>query len=110
MGCAGKGGGQIARWTTPTIRYKPQAVEMSEVEEIYAAVKQKGETVLMKSLEDAYVSEDGYFWALSQEETGELIQNLIATVQVDYKTKSGQRYTTFTESFYVSGSARNEVF
>lgn len=110
MGCAEKGGGQIARWTTPTIRYKPQAVEMSEVVEIYVTIRQKGQTVLMKSLEDASVSEDGYAWELSQEDTGDLIQNLMATVQVDYKTRAGRRYTTFAKSFDVSGSARNEVF
>ena len=108
MGC--RKNGQIARWTTPTIRYKPRAAGMSEILEIYMTVKQKGAVVIQKSLEEASVCEEGYSWLLSQEETGMLTEGLLATVQVDYKTRVGLRYTTHEKSIDISGSARNEVF
>lgn len=108
MGC--RKNGQIARWTTPTIRYKPRAAAVSEILEIYMTVKQKGAVVIQKSLEEASVSEEGYSWLLSQEETGMLTEGLLATVQVDYKTQVGLRYTTHEKSIDISGSARNEVF
>lgn len=103
-------GGKIARWTTPTIRYKPRSVNMSEISELYLVIKQKGAVIVQKGLEDASVSEDGYTWLLTQDETGQLEENLLATVQVDGKTEEGVRYTTCEKSFVISGSAINEVF
>ncbi|MBQ7146029.1 MAG: hypothetical protein IJR95_04595 [Lachnospiraceae bacterium] len=103
MGC--KSAEKMAAWTTPSIRYKPSQVEMSEVEEIIVIVSQMGKRVLELNKEGAAVSEDGFVWPLSQEETGLLSGTVVATIQVDYKTTSGLRYTTMPKSFDVVSSA-----
>ena len=58
---------EIARWTTPSITYKPEAVEIANVDEIFLVVKQKGREVLRKGKEDAIVDENGFTWFFTQE-------------------------------------------
>lgn len=110
MGCTEKSGGEIARWTTPTITYKPSQVEMADITDIKMTIRQNGQVVLEKGMEAAQIDENGFAWLLSQEETGLLTQTLLLTVQVDYKTEGGLRYTTVPKTFNVVGSAINEVF
>lgn len=86
--------GIIARWTTPSILYKPSQVGVSDIEDIFVALKQRGVTRLVKGIENASVTEDGFLWGFTQEETGLLHKNAQIEVQIDYKTATGQRYTT----------------
>lgn len=102
-------GNAIARWTTPSIMYKPSAVEMNTIIEIYLVIKQNGETIIEKAKEDAIESEDGYRWALTQEETALLLRTQSAVIQVDYKCADGMRYTTKPKEFEVKNSAKNEA-
>ena len=99
----------IARWTTPSVLYKPAQAEVSDVAEIYLVLRQKGEEKLRKSKADASISEDGFLWNFTQEDTGNLTANSTVRIQIDYVTKSGQRYTTRAVMTELINSAVNEV-
>lgn len=101
--------GVIARWTTPSVLYKPSAVEMENIAEIYLTIKQSGISVVTKSLEDADVTEDGYLWTLTQEETSALNSHRSAIIQVDYKTMDAMRYTTIPKQYDIGDSGIQEV-
>ncbi len=97
---------EIARWTTPSITYKPEAVEIANVDEIFLVVKQKGREVLRKGKEDAIVDENGFTWFFTQEDTS-LFHDLVS-VQVDY-TCGTARYTIQPRSYKITDSAIDEV-
>ena len=99
----------IARWTTPSVLYKPSMVEMDNVSEIYLTIKQGGVTVVTKTLEDADVTEDGFLWTLTQEETSNLAYRRNAIIQVDYKTLDAMRYTTVPKEYMIGDSGIQEV-
>ena len=104
MGCCNKSG-VIGTWTTPSIRYKPSKVEMSEVAAIFVKVSQRGETVAQMGIEAAQRTEEGFIWLLSQEDTAKLTSTMTATVQDDYLTTGGLRYTTMPKTLEVVNSA-----
>lgn len=101
--------GVIARWTTPSILYKPSMVEIENVAEIYLTIKQGGVTVVTKGYEDADITEDGFLWTLTQEDTSALANRRTATVQVDYKTLDAMRYTTVPKQYEIGDSGIQEV-
>lgn len=99
----------IARWTTPSLTYKPSAVSMNTISEVYLVIKQNGQVIIEKTLQDAIVSENGYRWDLSQADSSKLLCKHPATIQVDYKCLDGKRYTTKLKSCEICNSAKNEV-
>ena len=101
--------GQIARWTTPSIFYKPKAAAVGEIAEVEITLKQLGRTIIRKGKEQAAIVEDGFIWHFEQTETSGLTRNTPMTVQVDYLTTNGQRYTTREYEYLVCDSAVNEV-
>lgn len=101
--------GTIARWTTPSIRYKPSQVEVDDIEEIYVVLSQNDKEKLRKSKADASISEDGFIWSFTQEDTGDLVANSTVKIQIDYVTNNGQRYTTKAVMTDLINSAVNEV-
>lgn len=101
--------GSIVRWTTPIIVYKPSQAEIADIEEIFVVLKQKGIVKLKKGIEDASIDEEGFTWQFSQEETGTLQDGTLIKAQIDYKTVSGQRYTTNPVSLEPTESAVDEV-
>lgn len=101
--------GVIGKWTTPTITYKPSQAEVADIEEIFAVISQGGEDILTLSIESAAITEDGFEWYLTQEQTSHLTTSKMAAIQIDYKTKEGRRYTTNPKQFSVVESAVPEV-
>ena len=99
----------VARLTTPAFTYKPSAVEISAVVKVFLVITQAKQTVLTKDIDDATITEDGFTWVLTQEETQALISGRIITVQVDYLTTGGMRYTTRPKEYTITDSAINEV-
>lgn len=85
--------GILARWTTPSISYKPSQCEVANIKEIFLTLKQRGVTKIIKSIDDAGTSEDSFTWQFSQEETGVLSKNTAIVAQIDYVTLTNQRYT-----------------
>ena len=100
---------EIARWTTPSIIYKPSLVEVADVADICLTIKQLDSSVLEKGMDEATVSADGFVWHFSQEETSLLSTIKNATVKIDYKDSSGERYTTREFGYKISDSGKQEV-
>lgn len=98
----------IVRWTTPIIVYKPSQVEVNDIEEIYVVLRQGGQIKIEKGIEEASKDEEGFTWQFSQAETGLLDDSALIKVQIDYKTASGQRFTTLPTTFEPLGSGINE--
>ena len=101
--------GVIAQWTTPSITYKPSKVQMEDVDEIYLTISQTGDEIIQLDKGAASVTEEGFIWLLSQEQTSALSTAKSALIQVDYKTTAGLRYTTMPKSVEVLNSAVKEV-
>lgn len=100
---------RIARHTTPAFTYKPSAVEMSAITKVFLVIKQDGSPLITKDITTANITEDGYTWTLSQEETRSLASRKSVTAQVDYLTSGGMRYTTIPKAYDITESAINEV-
>lgn len=98
---------QIARLTTPTITYKPEAVEVANVTEIFLVIKQ-GSTAIEKDINSATVTADGFSWLFTQEETETLKAGRVGIAKIDYLA-GDTRYTTGDFPFDVVNSAINEV-
>ena len=97
---------EIARWTTPSITYKPEAVSMENIDEIFLVVKQSGFELLRKSKAEASESTNGYTWTFEQTETA-LFSDPVQ-IQIDYKS-GATRYTTLPRMYRITDSAINEV-
>lgn len=98
----------IARWTTPSITYKPELVQPSDIAEIVVEISQ-GALSIVKTIDDAILSEGRYYWRLTQEETGSLSLGNNCKLQIDYLSNAGDRYTTQKYLVNVSNSAIDEV-
>ena len=99
---------EIARYTTPSITYKPSMVEIANVDEIYLVISQRDAEVIRKDLDDAIVDENGFTWFLSQEDTSALSSKFTASIQIDYLCGTA-RYTTKPMPYDISDSAVDEV-
>lgn len=97
---------EIARWTTPSITYKPEAVAMENIDDIYLVVKEKGKEILRKVKAEATVSSNGYTWTFEQTDTSKFAD--VVQIQVDYKS-GVSRYTTVPRTYKITESAINEV-
>ncbi len=98
---------QIARLTTPTITYKPQAVEVANVTKIFLILRQ-GSTVIEKDIDTAVITADGFQWTFTQEETRALKAARGGYAKIDYLAGE-TRYTTDEFPFEVVDSAKDEV-
>ena len=98
----------IARWTTPSITYKPSAVEVGNVDKIYMVIKQDDVEKIRKSIDDAIISEAGFTWYLEQTDTSKLAAKVVSAVKFDY-TSGSARYTTLPKRYEITDSAINEV-
>lgn len=101
--------GILARWTTPSITFKPSQVTVDQIAEIYITLSQRGTPKLVKGLNDAELTEDGFIWRFSQEDTGILAKNVTVEIQIDYLTHTEQRYTTMPVTYQAMNSAVDEV-
>lgn len=99
---------EIARWTTPSITYKPSLVLPANIIEIVMEIEQ-GTYKIVKRLSDATVSDGRYYWRLTQQETGRLAAGRPCKVKIDYLSDSGDRYTTKDCVVDVLNSAIDEV-
>lgn len=98
----------IARWTTPSITYKPSLVDAADIAEIIMEISQ-GPYAIVKTLADAILSDGRYYWRLTQEETGGLSTEKNCKLQIDYLSNAGDRYTTQKILISVINSAIDEV-
>lgn len=97
---------EIARWTTPTVTYKPSAVPIENVDEIYLVFKIGYREVLRKDKDDAIIDANGFTWFLEQQDTSKFCD--IATLYIDY-TSGTSRYTINPKQYTVTESGIDEV-
>ena len=97
---------EIARWTTPSITYKPEAVAIENIDEIFLVVKTGGKEILRKAKAEATVSTSGFTWFFEQTDTAKFSDTI--QIQVDY-TSGVTRYTTVPKTYRITESAINEV-
>ena len=100
---------QIAKWTTPTITYKPSSVDVSDIENAYLCIKQYAKIIIEKDIDDADVDEDSISWTLSQEDTGKLSEGKECVAGVDWVTIDGTRGRSNIGKYLVVGSGKDEV-
>ena len=99
----------IARWTTPSITYKPTANPASNIAELRLVISQNGIDVIVKDQTTATISDGAFIWDFAQGETAQLLLGRPASIKVDYLTNDGKRYTTRRFDANVVDSAVNEV-
>lgn len=100
---------EIARWTTPTISFKPSAVPIQDVDAILLVLSQNGNEVLRKNKDDAMIdSTRGFIWFLEQADTAKFCPGFAVVIQIDYLAGS-TRYTIKPVEYGVTNSATNEV-
>lgn len=99
---------EIARFTTPAITYKPSAVDIEDVDEIFLVVKQGEREILRKDKADAVTDENGFIWFFEQTDTAKLNSRFTSDVQIDY-TSGTARYTTKPKTYHITESAISEV-
>ena len=101
--------GQIARWTTPAISYKPEKVTSDAVAAIKCVLTQNGVDLVIKTLDDATIVDGRFIWVLTQQESASLSLLRKTYLQFDYLTNMGMRYTTVPREYGMTNSATDEA-
>jgi len=83
--------------TTPTITYKFKVVAVADITKAILTIKERGTTLIEKTLADATVGENTLSWTLTQEETL-AIGARGASIMLNWLTTDGVR-----------GASREEV-
>lgn len=99
----------IARYTTPSIAYHPTAAKIEDIEKVFCVLSQYDKDLVIKEINDAFILDDTFYWELTQEETAVFNLKANITIQIDYITASGIRYTTLPRKFSPINSAITEV-
>lgn len=100
---------ELARWTTPSLSFKPSAEEIANIVNVALVIKQDAKVILEKDQTEAEISDGMFIWNFSQEETSLLKAYKDSTVKIDYTTISGMRYTTRDVTYNILDSGKQEV-
>ncbi len=100
---------QIAKWTTPSIIYRPSTISPSDIRTAVLCVKQHAKVVIEKDLTTALVEEKQVTWKLTQEETGSLVECKECAIGVDWVLNDGTRGRSNVGTFMVVGSGKDEA-
>lgn len=76
--------------TTPTITYKFNVVSVSDIVSAILTIKERGTTIIEKSLADASIGEDTLSWTLTQQETLDMGAKS-ASIMLNWKLRDGTR-------------------
>ena len=101
---------EIARWTTPTIIYKPSTLETGDISTAVLCVKQTGKTIIEKDLSSATVNAENQTisWKLTQQETGQLADHRECCIGIDWVSNDGTRGRSKVSSYMVVRSGKDE--
>lgn len=100
---------EIIRGTTPSIIYKFDIVQPEHITVCYLLIKQKGQTVIEKTLNDAVVTSESITFTLTQQDTLQLITPFTAQIMIDWKTEGGVRGRSEIVEVGVKPSGKDEV-
>lgn len=99
---------EIARFTTPSLWFKPSSVEATDISKIFLVLSQDGNEILRKDITQAQISEGRFVWVFSQEDTSLFDSRKVAVAKIDFLSGS-MRYTTREKQYVISESAIKEV-
>lgn len=83
--------GEIVRGTTPTIRIQFSTVPVESLTVAILTIRQGGDVVIEKTLDDAAIEENAISWKLTQDETLSLAKRVNAVIMCDWKLADGTR-------------------
>ena len=100
----------IVRGTTPTIKYTFDKVNAADIVTAYLTIKQNGELLLEKTLNDADVDTESntLFWRFTQQETLSIGLGEI-TVMANWKSQDGTRGASRKISVLIMDNDKDEV-
>lgn len=103
---------EITRYTTPTITYTFSVIDVDNIATAFLTVKQAGEVVFEKALEDATVDaeENTIAWTMTQAETGKLVADgNKAVAYCDWRLADGLRGKAATALYTVRETGKDGV-
>lgn len=100
---------EIIEGTTPTLIFTFDTVSAEDISVAYLLIKQRGNVVVQKTIEDALVSDGKLMFTLTQADTLALTVVFPATVVLDWKTASGVRGRSNVYECKVLPAGVNEV-
>lgn len=83
--------------TTPTITYKFKVVSVVDITKAILTIKERGVTIIEKTLAEASIGEDTLSWTLTQQETLN-IGVRSASIMLNWLTTDGTRGASKEES------------
>ena len=98
----------IIRATTPTFKYKFKSVTVANITKAYLTIKQEGETIIEKTLEDATVGTDFLSWTFTQAETLQMSTSKIR-VMLNWKLADGTRGASKKTTLAIDCNFKEEV-
>lgn len=101
--------GNIVRGTTPLIRYTFNSITVTDITTAYLVLKQGGNAVITKTLDDCTVGNGFLDWILEQEDTLALCDRRPCEICLDWLLNDGTRGVGRTAQVGVSNPAKNEV-
>lgn len=99
---------EIIRGTTPTIKYKFETVEPSDIVVAYLTAKQNDDVLIDKGLSEATVGDDYLAWTLTQEETLNLSRGK-AYLMCNWKNTYGTRGASRVLAVNIVDNQKDEV-
>lgn len=100
---------EIIRGTTPSIIYKFDIIEPENISVCYLTIKQKCETIIEKTLQDAVVTSESITFRLTQQDTLKLVSPYTCQIVLDWKTTSGIRGRSEIVECGVNPPGKDEV-
>ena len=82
---------EIIRGTTPTLEFKYNSIQISDITVANLYVKQQGVAIISKQIDTATVANSKISWTLTQTETLHLKPATSAAIVCDWKTNAGLR-------------------
>ena len=101
---------EIIRGTTPTIIFQFKDISPTDISQCYLLIKQKGQTVIEKSISDATVTSESLSFTLAQEDTFALATQSPTQVMLDWKTIDGVRGRSVMYECNVKVEGKSNVY
>ena len=103
----------IIRYTTPTIRFTFNDIDVTTITTAYLVIKQGYKDIIERDLTTANVvhskSSNYLSWTLTQIETGQLSKSTSAQLYCDWVLQDGTRGRSHIKSENVEDSGKSEV-
>lgn len=100
---------QLARGTTPTIKWALESIDPSTITKAYLTAFQDTQVIFTKDLSQAEIGDDNIAWTLAQEDTFLLKEGSIAVFIGNILTNNSMRVRSPEGKYRVIRSGYDEV-